>query len=116
MAWIESLIRRTGEDVPIHRETEGGLGAYGDPTSTWAVTATERMLITRPKPSARDSIAGRIDDSEWWGYFLVDTVVRGHDYLIPNDGSKYEVINVDNVTKRGTVFAKKATLKKMDEG
>jgi len=115
MAWIESQIRRTGEDVPIYRETEGAVGTYGDPASTWSVVATERMLITRPRASAVDSIAGRIDKSEYVAHLLSDTVARSHDYLLL-DGVKYEIINVDTTKKRGTSFSKVAQIKKMDEG
>ena len=115
MAWINSLVTRTGEDVAIYREAEGALGAYGDPASTWAVQATEKILITRPKASARDSIAGRIDDSAYDGYLLSTSVARSHDYLLL-DGEKYEVINVDTLQKRGTDFGKVSQLRKMDEG
>lgn len=115
MAWIESLIKRTGEDVAIYRETEGAVGSYGDPASTWAVVATEKMLITRPRASALDSIAGRIDKSEYVAHLLSDTVARSHDYLLL-DGVKYEVINVDTLKKRGTAFSRVAQLKKMDVG
>ena len=115
MAWINSLVRRTGEDVGIYRETEGALGAYGDPASTWALQATEKILITRPKASARDSIAGRIDSSEYVAYLLPDTVVRSHDYLLL-DAVKYEVIVIDTLKKRGTAFGRVAKLNKMTEG
>ncbi len=115
MAWINSLVRRTGENIGIYRETEGIIGSYGDPASTWALQATEKILITRPKASARDSIAGRIDDSEYVGYLLSDSVARGHDYLLL-DSIKYEVVNVDTRKKRGTAFGKIAKLNKMDEG
>jgi len=115
MAWINSLVRRTGEDVGIYRETEGALGAYGDPASTWALQATEKILITRPKASARDSIAGRIDSSEYVAYLLSTSSVASHDYLLL-DSVKYEVITVDTLKKRGTDFGKIAQLKKMTEG
>jgi len=115
MAWINSLVRRTGENVGIYRETEGAVGAYGDPASTWDLQATEKILITRPKASARDSIAGRIDDSEYVGYLLSDSVVMSHDYLLL-DSIKYEVINADTLKKRGTAFGRVAKLSKMTEG
>jgi hypothetical protein len=115
MAWIESLIRRTGEDVPIYHETEGGLGAYGDPASTWAVLATEKMLITRPRPSVRDGIAGRIDQSQFIAHLLSTTVATPHDYLLL-DGVKYEIIKIDTLKKRGTNFSRVAQLKRMEEG
>ncbi len=115
MAWINPLVKRTGEDVGIYRETEGVVGSYGDPASTWALQATEKILITRPKASARDSIAGRIDDSEYVAYLLSDSVARSHDYLLL-DSVKYEVINVDTLKKRGTSFGKVAKLNRMDEG
>jgi len=113
--WAEAMIRRVGEDIPIYRESEGAVGTYGDPASTWALHATERMLITRPKPSVRDSIAGRIDQSEYVAHLLGDTVARSHDYLLL-DGVKYEVIKIDTLKKRGTRFSKVAQLKRMDEG
>ncbi len=115
MAWIDPLVKRTGEDIGIYRETEGAVGDYGDPASTWTLVATEKILITRPKASARDSTAGRIDDSEYIGYLLSSSVARGHDYLLL-DEVKYEVINVDTLKKRGTSFGKIAKLNKMDEG
>ena len=115
MAWINSLVTRTGEDVGIYRETEGALGAYGDPASTWALQATEKILITKPKASARDSVAGRIDDSAYIGYLLSTSVVRSHDFLLL-DAVKYEVINADTLKKRGTDFGSVAQLKKMTEG
>ncbi len=115
MTRADSMIRRKGENVGIYRETEGAVGSYGDPASTWALQATEKILITRPKPSARDSIAGRIDDSAYVGYLLSTSVARSHDYLLL-DAVKYEVINVDNLKNRGTGFGKVSTLKRMDEG
>ena len=115
MAWIDPLVKRKGENVGIYRETEGAVGTYGDPASTWTLAATEKILITRPKASARDTIAGRIDDSEYIGYCLSDSIVRSHDYLLLDD-VKYEVVNVDTLKKRGTSFGRVAKLDKMDEG
>ena len=99
----------------IYRETEGVVGAYGDPASTWALQATEKILITRPKASARDSIAGRIDDSEYVAYLLSASVARSHDYLLL-DAVKYEIINVDTLKKRGTDFGSVAQLRRLEEG
>ena len=108
------MVRRTGENVGIYRETEGVVGAYGDPASTWALQATEKILITKPKASYRDGIAGRIDDSAYVGYLLSDSVARGHDYLLL-DSVKYEVVTVDTLKKRGTDFGKIAKLNRMTE-
>ena len=115
MAWIDPLVKRKGENVGIYRETEGAVGTYGDPASTWALAATEKILITRPKASARDTIAGRIDNSEYVAYLLSDSVTRGHDYLLLDD-VKYEVVHVDTLKKRGTAFGKIANLARMTEG
>lgn len=115
MAWIDSMVKRTGEDVEIYRETEGALGSYGDPTSTWARVATEKILISRPKPSIRDLIAGRIDSSEYVAHLLSDTVAISRDHLLL-DGVKYEVLNIDTLKKRGTNFGRVAQLAKLDEG
>lgn len=115
MTRADSMVRRKGEDVGIYRETEGAVGTYGDPASTWALQATEKILITRPKPSARDSIAGRIDESAYVGYLLSTSVVISHDYLLLDD-IKYEVINVTNTKMRGDNFINVAQLNKMTEG
>jgi len=115
MAWIAPMVKRTGENVAIYRETEGAVGSYGDPASNWSVVATEKMLITRPRANAVDSIAGRIDKSEYVAYLLPATVARSHDYLLL-DTVKYEIINIDTFKKRGTNFGHVAQLKKMDVG
>jgi len=112
------MVKRTGENIAIYRETEGAVGSYGDPASTWSVVATEKILITRPRASvyrAVDSIAGRIDQSEYVAYLLPATVAKSHDYLLL-DTVKYEIINVDTLKKRGTNFGCVAQLKRMDEG
>lgn len=111
----DALVSRIGELVAIYRETEGAVGTYGDPAATWAVEASERMFITRPRPAVRDGIAGRIDESAYIACLLSDSVVRSHDYLLL-DGVKYEVVNVDTTKIHGYDFTKVAQLKKMTEG
>jgi hypothetical protein len=103
--------------------TEGAEDSYGFPAQTWSLRATETVWLQRAVLVASSrgtagvvlSIAGRIDESDFIGFFKSDSVVQRRDYLDVG-GVKYDVLLVEPIYLIKTVSHVEAHVRRRDEG
>jgi len=117
---MNALIELHGETYDVHSATEGAAGDYGYHAQTWSKVASEKIWVQRVQGLQRgtrllDTLAGRIDDSDFIAYLKSDSVVSRGDVL-QRDGVRYDVRIVIAEKVITTVSHYEAHLKLLEEG